>query len=504
MTTPERTTRTGRFVNAREGAVVQEDPGVGVGSPDESDGEGLSFQAIDRYLRAPLRRPAALLIPWATIVALSVAAIFILPPRYRSSTLIIVEQQPVPDSFVPRVATGKERQLIENVRSEILSRTRLERVVAELNPYPEVTSKTAAVEAMRERIKVWSTGSDGIIIEFVHGQAQRAQQVANRLATLFIEETMRSREQQVTEAVAFLATQVEESRKELETKDLALRRFKEARMGRLPEQLQTNLTTMQSLQRELQSVEESLYLARTKEEALARSVATGVDVGPTGLGDRPSPPGGIDALSRELAALRQNYTDEHPDVQNLRARIARIQERSAAITPAEGPSTSDPALQVTRAQLASATSEIQRLEERRRDLERRITLTSQRVEETPRTEQELATLTRDYNKLQENYTSLLTKELDAQMSGRLEERWKGERFRMLDPANLPEKPDFPRPPLFIGGGILLGLAVGLATAMAFEFMDSTVKSVEDLQKLQAHPVLARIPHLAGARRPTRA
>jgi polysaccharide chain length determinant protein (PEP-CTERM system associated) len=501
MARQEHTTRTGRGVNTREGAVVQEDPGVGGSSPDESDGEGLSFQAIDRYLRAPLRRPAALLIPWATIVALSVAAIFILPPRYRSSTLIIVEQQPVPDSFVPRVATGKERQLIENVRSEILSRTRLERVVAELNPYPEVASKTAAVEAMRERIKVWSTGSDGIIIEFVHGQAQRAQQVANRLATLFIEETMRSREQQVTEAVAFLATQVEESRKELETKDLALRRFKELRMGRLPEQLQTNLTTMQSLQRELQSVEESLYLARTKHEALARSVATGVDAGPTGL---PLQPGGIDALSRELAALRQSYTDEHPDVQNLRARIARIQERSAATTPGDGPSTSDPALQVTRAQLASTTSEIQRLEERRRDLERRVMLTSQRIEETPRTEQELATLTRDYNKLQENYTSLLTKELDAQMSGRLEERWKGERFRMLDPANLPEKPDFPRPPLFIGGGILLGLAAGLAAAMAFEFIDSTVKSVEDLQKLQAHPVLARIPHLPGARRPSQA
>jgi polysaccharide biosynthesis transport protein len=481
---------------------VHEDPGVGVRSSDESDGDGLSFGDVDRYLRAPLRRPAALLIPWAAIVALSVAAIFILPARYKSSTLIIVEQQPVPDSFVPRVSTGKERQLIDNVRSEILSRTRLERVVAETNPYPEFASKTRAVETMRERIKVWSTGSDGIMIEFVHGKAQKAQQVANRLATLFIEESMRSRQAQVTEAVDFLGTQVEDARKDLETKDIALRRFKEHRMGRLPEQLQTNLTTIQSLQRELQSVEESLYLARTKQEGLARSVATGVDPRPAALLERPSPPREIDKLSRDLAVLRQTYTDEHPDVQSLRARIARIQELSAAATAGDGPSVADPTLQVTQAQLASTTSEIERLEERRRDLERRITLISQRIEETPRTEQELATLTRDYNKLQENYTSLLTKELDAQMSGRLEERWKGERFLMLDPAHLPEKPDFPRPPIFIGGGILLGLAVGLGTAMAFEVIDSTVKSVEDLQKLQRHPVLARISHLDGARRPS--
>ena len=91
---------------------MQEDPGVGTAS-EEADGEGLSFQAIDRYLRAPLRRPAALLIPWVAIVALAVAGIFVLPPKYRSSTMIIVESQPVPDSFVPKVATGKERQLIE-------------------------------------------------------------------------------------------------------------------------------------------------------------------------------------------------------------------------------------------------------------------------------------------------------------------------------------------------------------------------------------------------------
>jgi uncharacterized protein involved in exopolysaccharide biosynthesis len=249
-------------------------------------------------------------------------------------------------------------------------------------------------------------------------------------------------------------------------------------------------------------VEESLYLARTKQEALARTVATGVNASAAGpvVIERPSPPGGIDSLSRELATLRQKYTEEHPDVQSLRGRIARIQELSAANAPDTVPVLPDPGIQVARAQLESTTYEIRRLEERRADLERRIVNTSGRIDDTPRTEQELATLTRDYNKLQENYTSLLTKELDAQMSGRLEERWKGERFRMLDPANLPDKPDFPRPPLFIGGGILLGLAAGLATAMAFEFMDSTVKTVEDLQKLQAFPVLARIPHLPGAGR----
>src|SRR5438132_1437950 len=81
------------------------------------------------------------------------------------------------------------------------------------------------------------------------------------------------------------------------------------------------------------------------------------------------------------------------------------------------------------------------------------------------------------------------------MSGRLEQRWKGERFRMLDPASLPEKPVFPKPPLFLGLGALLGLFVGLGAAVAAEYLDPTVKDTEILQAVQGYPVLASIPHL---------
>src|SRR5262249_61138889 len=106
-------------------------------------------------------------------------------------------------------------------------------------------------------------------------------------------------------------------------------------------------------------------------------------------------------------------------------------------------------LRITREQLDKAGREIAKLEERQRDLQTRLMAVRTNVEETPRTEQELATLTRDYKKLDENYTALLSKQLEAQMSGRLEQRWKGERFRMLDPASLPEKPVFPQPRLFL-------------------------------------------------------
>ena len=81
------------------------------------------------------------------------------------------------------------------------------------------------------------------------------------------------------------------------------------------------------------------------------------------------------------------------------------------------------------------------------------------------------------------------------MAGRLEQRWKGDRFRILDPANLPEKPFSPKPWLVLGLGLVAGLFTGLATSVVFEFLDSTVKDPEELSALLNRPVIVTIPDL---------
>jgi len=462
----------------------------GAGQLTELDDAGLTGAQLRRFLEAPRRRPLMVLVPWAAIVILSIVALFILPKRYKSSTMILVESEKMPDSFVPKVATADRGARLEAIRPEILSRTRLERVLEETQPYPDITSKTQAVEKMRSAIYINVSGNDGFTIDFVHGNPQKAQEVTDRLATVFIGETIRSRELQVGGAVDFLVTQVSDARKELEQKDAAMRHYKEGHMGKLPEQLQTNLATMGMLQRELQTVEENILFARDKQESLARGVGralpeAGASPGTTDVAD----------LRRQLAVLKGRYTDEHPDVQSLRSRIARLEARLAETSSAAGQAVGDPSVLVAREQLERADLEIKRLQDKRADLERRLATVRANVEDTPRTEQELATLTRDYQKLNENYVALLSKQLEAQMAGRLEQRWKGDRFRMLDPANLPEKPYSPKPPLVLGLGAVLGLFVGLGVALLAEYLDPTVKDSQDLQAAQDYPVLACIPHL---------
>ncbi|MFI5184316.1 MAG: GNVR domain-containing protein [Vicinamibacteria bacterium] len=465
------------------------------GYADEAE-ESLTWEHLRRFVEAPLRRPLAVLVPWAAIFALSVLALFVLPKKYRSSTLILIESEKVPDSFVPKVSTEDTSRRIENIKPEILSRTRLETVLAETRPYPDIASLTVGVDTMRRAIAINVSGNDAFTIEFVHRDAQKAREVADRLATLFIDETIKSRGRQVEDAVDFLVTQVDGARNELEQKDEAQRRFKEERMGRLPEQLQTNLATLNMLQRELQSAEESLLLARERQESLARGIGQSVSSGgPRGIDPSPAS-SDLAELRRQLAALRGRYTDEHPDVQSVRSRLARLEaQMAAAASGDQSVADPDPSVAIAREQLERATLEVKNLEKKRTDLEARATVLRSRVEETPRTEQEMATLTRDYEKLKENYTSLLSKQLDAQMAGRMEHRWKGDRFRVLDPANLPDKPSFPKPLLVLGMGGLFGLMVGLGACLAMEFLDPTVKNAEELSTLGSFPVLARIPHL---------
>ncbi len=470
---------------------------------EDEDDDSLTWEHFRRFMEAPLRRPLLVLLPFLGIFLLSVAALAVLPKKYKSSTLILLESEKVPDSFVRSVATRDSRRRLTNIRDEILSRTRLETVLAETQPYPDIDSGTRAVETLRQATSIRVSGNDGFTLEFIHRDPETAREVTERLTTLFIEESVKAREEQVEEAIEFLDAQVSDARTELEAKDEAVRRYKEARMGRLPEQLQTNLATLGMLQRELQTVEETLIFARARQESLARGVgrsaSTAAAASSTSDLDKE-----LADLRAELDGLQGRYTSEHPEVQGLRSRIARLQSRWAAANEQDAPAPErDLSQEVTEQQLERATGEIAKLEQKRADLQGRVAAIRARVEDTPRTVQELATLNRDYKKLNENYLALLSKQLDAQMAGRLERRWKGERFRVLDPAFLPERPYSPRPFKVLGLGALAGLLFGLGASLVAEFLDPTIKESEDLSDLGPFPVLARIPSFPTRSEPSR-
>jgi len=463
--------------------------------------ESAATRELLSILEVPLRRPFHVIVPFVLVTLVALVAAYLMPRQYRTSTLILVEAQKVPASVV-RTADESTKPRLQTIRQEILSRTRLERIIQELRPYPTsgpAATMTDLVETMRNAVTINVKGEDAFTLEFTHRDPKTAQAVANRLAGLFIEEAGRSREEQVSGALAFIESQLEDARKQLEQKDQDLRRYKEAHMGRLPEQLGANLATLQRLQLEQQSLASSLQSARQRLMVVERGSPDPGSIDARS-GSRPSAADDLASLRSQLAQLLERYTDEHPDVQALRSRIARLE---AGALDVDSPSGREGSASPGLARAQEARLEVRTLEENLADVAKRIQTFQQRVEEVPRAEQELATLTRDYQKLSENYSVLLNKKLEAQMAERLEKKWKGERFSVLDPAFLPEQPYWPNRPLVVGIGMLLGLLLGVAAAYITEFLDSSVKSAADLEVLSPLPLLGFIPAVeTQGRQPT--
>jgi polysaccharide chain length determinant protein (PEP-CTERM system associated) len=446
-----------------------------------------SMREVQRLAEAPLRRPWLVIVPLLLSLVAAVALSFLLPPRYRSSTLILVAPEQMPANFVPQMSTEKITRRLATLRQEVQSRTRLELVARELDPYGTIGKEPLinTIEQMRRSVTVSVKGDDAFTIEFEHRDPKMAMLVADRLTSLFMEEVVGSRERQVSTAYEFIGKQLQDARQQLEEKEAALRDYKERHMGQLPEQVQANLATLQRLQLEQQTIADNLRKA-TDAQLLLESTSN-----PVGAPGATPPPDSLAALRAQLTQLKTRYTDQHPDVRALQSRIDALEKAAAAAGPGAPPP--DPGARAAQQRLREAKVEVQSLRAQLVEVDRRIAAFEVRVEAAPRREQEIMGLTRDYQKLSENYTALLSKKLDAEMAERLEQQQKGQQFRILDPAYLPERPSFPNRGLFALVGALAGLMLGVGLAVVIDVIDPTMKDAESVAAAFSFPVLAVIP-----------
>ena len=412
------------------------------------------------FLEIPLRRPLHLIVPTLLVVGLAGAASFVVTKRYKAGAVLLIETEDVPAAFAAKASYNWDARRLSNVRQDVKSRTRLDTVIQELDPYPELTGEVPAsrvVEEMREAISVEFVANDTFTIEFVHKDPRLAAAVPNRLAALLIEGAAQQQTRQAAGANEFVETQLEEARRGLEIKEQAVRQYKEAHVNALPEQLPA---------------------------ARAASGAPGTD-----------PALDLNQLRSQLVALRGRYTAEHPDVVTLQMRIERLEK---LLAQGAGASASvDPATTAVRARLEQGRAEVADLEARRAEVQRQIAAVQARLDSIPAAEQEIAGLSRDLAQLRENYAALLAKKLEVGMAERLKERWSGDRFRVMDPAHVPDVESYPNRLMFLLIGAAVGLMVGGVACAAAEWLDHSITSIAELESAVPYPVLAAIPHVGA-------
>jgi polysaccharide biosynthesis transport protein len=479
---------------------------------DEKEAAPIDLQ---HYLGLIRRRHLHFLIPlflgWLVVWAVS----WVLPPRYSSSTLILVEQPTMPKDYVTPNVNDDLQQRMQSITQQILSRTRLLHIIDDKHLYSDNRDRPnpdAQVERMRKDIEIElvrdpQSRVNAFNVSYNARDPYVAQQVTSQLTDLFISENLEVRQQQSEDTTKFLEGQLEAARKSLAEQEGKIREFKGQHVGELPAQVESNLQILSGMQSQLRPEEDALntakqqrvYLESLSAQYRSLKVVSPADGAPVGLAAIDQE---LDRLKAQLADLSSHYTDRHPDVRKVKDQIAKTQRRRdqlvAEVQAGGSAASADGATQPTmlaqlQSQLRSNQVEIANRERSIAELKAKVNEYQARLNQEPVREQQLADLTRGYDQSKANYDELLKKKNESAMATSMELLQQGERFRVVDPPSLPTKPDFPNRLKFCAIGLGIGLALGVFVAGAFEFADDRLYSEKEIKKLLPVPVICEIP-----------
>lgn len=506
--------------------------------------EGLSVPRraldVEDYIDILRRHKGWIFGPFLLTLTASVVGVYLWPNTYESAAVVQIIPQSVPESLVAPVVNQEMTDRINRMANAILSRVTLTTIIRNFDLYKREQASQPIediIERMRtedidiEPVTTFAAGQGRSVpafrIIFRYEDRMVAQRVVQDLVTRFIDENARDRNNVTYQTQQFLADQTQAALRHLEEVSARLTAFRVANNGRLPDQLTGNMSQLQALQQQgntlLNAVsrlenEKSTYqtqikLLRDEIEARKRE-------------NKALPPAQvksarlleiereIESLDRTLADLRRQYKDNFPDVTTTRQRLEIARQRREQILAEEAAArgsdaSADPVnpaaereiramqAEVARLEAAVQASE-QQIENLNRQLKRNTEDISQfnaRIQAIPVGQQEYADLLREEALAKAKYTEMSEKLQRAQVAYEMEGRKQGETLALLDPASLPINPTAPKRGLVISIGAGLGLLLGMVIAGAREIKDTSLKNLKDVRAYTQMAILGSIPLL---------
>src|SRR5438552_2247794 len=490
---------------------------------------------LDGLLAVWSRRKWLAILAFVFPMSAAASLLAFLPNIYRSTATVLVARQQVPETFVQPTATSALETRLHTISQEILSRSRLEALINRFGLYADLRKRVPVeevIERMRRdtKLELKSVEQRGqreatvaFTISYQGSDPGTVSLVTNTLASFYIEENLKARERQATGTADFLKVQLGETKKRLDEQEQRVSEFKRRHLGELPQQMDANLATLERLHTQLRLNADNQTRAAERRQALSSQLAEAESL----LATPPAAPSGpaaappesaelrLTRLKEDLTKLRTQFSEKYPDVTLLAAEVAALEsevadaksrERELADAKSREPKTEE---KPAAPQAGPLTPYVLRLKEALGEVEAEIRIVKgedqrlrdgiaayqARVENVPRREQEFRELSRDYESTRELYQSLLKRYEEAQLAESMEQRQKGEQFRVLDPALPSPEPAAPNRVRLLLMALLgsLGLAVG-AVVLA-EHVDTSFHTVDELRAFSAVPVLVSIPRI---------
>jgi len=526
-----------------------------------------SSRDLHYYLSILIRRRKVILTVGALLAALSVVIAFWLPPVYRSTATILIEEQEIPPDLVRSAIASYADQRIETIKQQILSRSTLWKIVEQDGLYKDLRKRSPTegvlsrfvkdiqievinVKVIDKRTQNPTQATIAFTLAYDGETPELAQKVANELTSLFLGENLKTRERHALETTAFLRRESENLSRHIQELEEQIATVKKRAEGALPELVQLNMQLMTQAEREVIDTQREIRSLTEKKNYLEGELATLKPHTPiiSASGERLLDSGerlkalraqyastsaylsaehpdiirmkqeivslekdggttdGREELSRRLiaeqaslAALRERVGDLHPDAERSRAKVVALEQELQLVTtrPAKPAAVKpeNPAYINIQAQLASTNASLQSLQLARADLKRRMAEYARRLETTASLEPQYLDLVRDRENSVRKHQEISSRLMEAQVSAELEVQRKGERFSLIDPPELPEKPDRPNRAAILLLGGLLAVGGGLGSGVLADNLDRTIRTADQLGRVMRSLPLAVIPYM---------
>jgi succinoglycan biosynthesis transport protein ExoP len=468
------------------------------------------------YLSILKRRAVLLVSTFAGILAVSLTIAIVVPPVYESTGSILVESQQIPVDLVAATITSYADERIEIIRQRVMTRENLMRIIDKYRLFSEDTRSLTVsekIDEMRNAIvvslvnaNVKGKGQAAIAfkLSYEHRRAELAHRVANELVTLFLDENVKQRTERATETTEFLTQEADKLKVELEKVEGQLAAYKQEHGDALPQHQELRLTMLSRTEAELKEVERDYKAAQEElrfldlELAAAKSGVTPKTGSPYGSAASAGPQD-LGSLKAEYNRLLSLYKEAHPDVRAIKRKIEALESSDAQAKPEDKGNSAPPvSLEVARVQtkIAATQARSESLVGQIKTLRGKIGTIEKQILQTPQVERGLVTLMRDHESAQKKYQEIHTKQMSAKISENLEQENKAERFILLEPPLMPDKPVKPNRKKMAAMGFFLALAGSGGLVMMLETINQRVRGTEALTSIIRRRVLVTIPYIS--------
>lgn len=421
----------------------------------------------------------------------AVIAAFALPTLYRSTATLLIESQELPSNVAEAPGAGDIDQRIAKIRERVLSRGDLIALIEQYDLYPSERGSeplSKIIDKMRKATSVGALQGDigqpsatqgksntiALNMSFDYSDPVKAQEVLQSFVSSFLKMDSDVVEDQATLTVRFLQDQAAKLQAQIQSIEAEITALK-ARNGSalatgvMPSMLDTGSYSAQIVDLENQNRQLTLQGKKpgTRDQAIAQAEA-------------------------QLSALQSIYADSHPDVIAAKERLKALRQ-----TPPTSDSSADDA--AVQDQIRANNQAIATLRQQRDAAIAQANALAAGQSRAPAILEQASQLETRANALRDQYKDVSTDLLKAQNSARMAGEQRAERLSLVEPANLPDEPNWPNRPLVIGAGAGAGLVLGLLAAFLIEILKQPLRSPVQIEGL-GFPVMGIVPVFERARK----